>query len=76
MRGRPTVTLTTQSTVLDAPRGDQLTAQSNLLPLTQLGTTAPGANVQAAMRSWLGLDDTKESDNGSQDQRLRLVPKD
>lgn len=38
------------------PGGDQLTAQSNLVPLDQLGQVAGGANTaRAAMLAWLGI---------------------
>jgi HK97 family phage portal protein len=38
------------------PGGDRLTAQSNLVPLDQLGQPAGGANqARAAMLAWLGI---------------------
>ena len=42
------------------PGGDQLTVQSNLVPLTQLGSEAGGGQkARDAVRSWLGLDEEK-----------------
>jgi HK97 family phage portal protein len=39
------------------PGGDQLTVQSNLVPLDQLGTASAGdQTAKAALMSWLGLD--------------------
>lgn len=39
---------------------DQLTAQTNLAPLERLGTEPEGSQMRQAMRSWLGLDETRE----------------
>ena len=37
------------------PGGDQLTVQSNLLPLDQLGKTADSESAKNALREWLGI---------------------
>jgi HK97 family phage portal protein len=42
------------------PGGDQLTAQVNLVPLTALGQLSdPAAGAKAALRSWLGIEDSE-----------------
>jgi HK97 family phage portal protein len=43
---------------LNMPRkggADELTAQTNLAPLNQLGRTDDGANARASLRAWLGV---------------------
>jgi HK97 family phage portal protein len=40
------------------PAADQLTAQSNLAPLDKLGAATGSQQAQAAMRAWLGIEDT------------------
>lgn len=44
------------------PGGDQLLAQVNLVPLSQLGdNSAQQAQARAALRSWLGIEDRHEA---------------
>lgn len=40
--------------------GDALTAQTNLAPLDKLGNATGGAQAQAALKSWLGIEDKSE----------------
>ncbi|EMW9314803.1 phage portal protein [Salmonella enterica] len=42
------------------PGGDQLTVQSNLLPLDQLGRANDTESAKNALRDWLGIDKQKE----------------
>ncbi|EJA8582521.1 phage portal protein [Salmonella enterica] len=42
------------------PGGDQLTVQSNLLPLDQLGSVNNTESAKNALRDWLGIDKQKE----------------
>lgn len=42
------------------PGGDQLTVQSNLLPLDQLGRSDNTESAKNALRDWLGIDKQKE----------------
>lgn len=46
-----------------APGGDELTVQSNLIPLTMLGKiTNTAQNAKSALLDWLGLGDKKDND--------------
>jgi HK97 family phage portal protein len=42
------------------PGGDQLTVQSNLLPLDQLGNAGGDGAAKSALRQWLGIPDQEE----------------
>ncbi|EDY0793552.1 phage portal protein, partial [Salmonella enterica subsp. diarizonae] len=42
------------------PGGDQLTVQSNLLPLDQLGKNSDTESAKNALRDWLDIDKQKE----------------
>ncbi|EAW9117702.1 phage portal protein [Salmonella enterica subsp. enterica serovar Chandans] len=42
------------------PGGDQLTVQSNLLPIDQLGKGSNTESAKNALRDWLGIDSQKE----------------
>lgn len=41
------------------PGADELTAQTNLAPLDQLGTASDGKAARAALRAWLGVQDER-----------------
>ncbi|EBY9279808.1 TPA: phage portal protein [Salmonella enterica subsp. enterica serovar Denver] len=43
------------------PGGDQLTVQSNLLPVDQLGKGNGTESAKNALREWLGIDEQKET---------------
>lgn len=46
-----------------SPMADQLTVQSNLVPLDRLGATPADAAARDAVKAWLGIE-TKEAGNG------------
>ena len=45
------------------PGGDELTVQSNLIPLTLLGKITSSAQAaKSAILTWLGIDTSKDDD--------------
>jgi hypothetical protein len=51
---------------LNLPRkdgGDELTAQTNLAPLSQLGIATDNNSARAAMRAWLGVSSEERHSN-------------
>jgi len=55
---------------LNLPRkdgGDELTAQTNLAPLHQLGTANDNNAARAAMRAWLGIQAEQSQERQSND---------